>query len=130
MEMLVQWATILSPIIAVLLALWASRYSARDTSKQIESVKELAKIQIKTTQLQLKKELLLTTALYKQASKRYDEERDSDWLYNMCSYGDPRQHEEKKRDLHDNQDIYAKQYETLRQIQSQLDVLIKEIGGE
>ena len=54
MDVIVQWATILSPIIAVLIAWWMSRSSAKDTAKQIaaleenttkqiESIKELSK---------------------------------------------------------------------------------------
>ncbi len=64
MNTIVQWATLLSPIIAVLIAIWASRSSAKDTAKklvaleestkiQVESIKELTKIQIEITKLQL-----------------------------------------------------------------------------
>ena len=35
MYTLVQWATILSPIIAVLIAIWASKSSAKDTAKKL-----------------------------------------------------------------------------------------------
>ena len=37
MNVIVQWATILSPIIAVLIAWWMSKSSKEDTAKQIES---------------------------------------------------------------------------------------------
>ena len=46
METVVQWATILSPIIAVIIAWWMTRNSAKDAAKQIASIKELAKIQL------------------------------------------------------------------------------------
>ena len=42
----VQWATILSPIIAVLVAVWVVVSSKKDTDKQIESIKALSKLQI------------------------------------------------------------------------------------
>lgn len=38
MNVIVQWATILSPIIAVIIAVWASRKSAKDTAKQIAAI--------------------------------------------------------------------------------------------
>ena len=73
-DSIVQWATILSPIIAVLIAWWMSRSSAKDTAKQIaaleesttkqiESIKELARLQmdasIKQVELEIEKNLFL-----------------------------------------------------------------------
>lgn len=57
MEFIVQWATILSPIIAVLIAWWMSKSSAKatdkkiaaledSTNKQVENIKKLAKLQV------------------------------------------------------------------------------------
>ena len=74
MNVIVQWATILSPIIAVLIAWWMSRSSAKDTAKQIaaleesttkqiESIKQLARLQmdasIKQVELEIEKNLFL-----------------------------------------------------------------------
>lgn len=74
MTIVVQWATILSPIIAVLIAWWMSKSSAKDTAKQIaaleesttkqiESIKELARLQmdasIKQVELEIEKNLFL-----------------------------------------------------------------------
>lgn len=74
MSTIVQWATIFSPIIAVLIAWWMSRSSAKDTAKQIaaleesttkqvESIKVLSKQQIeasiKQVELEIEKNLLL-----------------------------------------------------------------------
>ena len=57
---IVQCATILSPIIAVLLAWWTSRSSAKalkeSTKKEIQGMKELAAIQIDTTILEMEYE--------------------------------------------------------------------------
>ena len=81
MEFIVQWATILSPIIAVLIAWWMSKSSARDTAKQIaaleesttkqiESIKKLSRIQIEITSIQLQKELTEARTGYLQASEK------------------------------------------------------------
>ena len=84
MDAIVQWATILSPIIAVLIAWWMSRSSAKDTAKQIaaleesttkqiESIKELARLQmdasIKQVELEIEKNLFLA----KQAQQEWVE---------------------------------------------------------
>lgn len=57
MDIIVQWATILSPIIAVLIAWWTVRSSAKDTAKKISSLEESTREQIsalrKTTEEQI-----------------------------------------------------------------------------
>ena len=81
MNVIVQWTTILSPIVAVFIAWWMSRSSAKDTAKQIaaleesttkqiESIKELARIQIEITSIQLQKELAEARTGYLQASEK------------------------------------------------------------
>lgn len=78
MEQIVQWATILSPIIAVGLAVWANWHSRKDSAKQIaaleestrqqvESIKELSRLQIDVTILQVDLELNKTLNLAQQA---------------------------------------------------------------
>ena len=68
METYVQWATILSPIIAVIIAILASYCSAKDTAekiatfedstaKQIENIQKLAKLQAEIATIQLDKDL-------------------------------------------------------------------------
>lgn len=73
-DYIIQISAILSPIIAVLLAWWASRSSAKDTAKQIaaleesttkqvESIKKLARLQmdasIRQVELEIEKNLFL-----------------------------------------------------------------------
>ena len=69
-DYIVQISAILSPIIAVLLAWWASRSSAKATAKQIaaleestqkqvESIQQLTYTQLKIAKIQLDKELAL-----------------------------------------------------------------------
>lgn len=53
MDIVVQWATILSPIIAVVIAVWAKISSAKDTKKQVESIKELSVQSANDTKKQL-----------------------------------------------------------------------------
>ena len=63
METYVQWATILSPVVAVLIAAWMARKSAKDTAKQVESIralsKQLVESSIKMVDLEIEKNLFL-----------------------------------------------------------------------
>ena len=81
MNVIVQWTTILSPIVAVFIAWWMSRSSAKDTAKQIaaleestakqiESIKELARLQIEISTLQMSKELSDARSQYIQITKK------------------------------------------------------------
>lgn len=87
MNAIVQWATILSPIIAVVIAYWMSKSSKEDTAKQVaaleesttkqvESIKALSKqmveASIKQVELEIEKNLLLA----KQAKKEWEGIKD------------------------------------------------------
>ena len=87
MNTIVQWATILSPIIAVVIAYWMSKSSKEDTAKQVaaleesttkqvESIKALSKqmveASIKQVGLEIEKNLLLA----KQAKKEWEGIKD------------------------------------------------------
>ena len=83
MNVIVQWATILSPIIAVLIAWWMSKSSAKDTAKQIaaleesttkqiESIKELARLQMDATIKQVELEIEKNVLLAKQAQQEWE----------------------------------------------------------
>lgn len=82
MDCIVQWATILSPIIAVGLAWWAVRSSSKDTDKKIAAIKEssereinqlkeLAQLEVEAFTLKLDMELIQRQLMAQQA----DEER-------------------------------------------------------
>lgn len=78
-----QWATILSPIIAVLIAWWMSKSSKEDTakqiaaleestSKQIESIKALSKQMIEASIKQVELEIEKNQLLAKQAKQEWE----------------------------------------------------------
>ena len=69
---IVQWATILSPIIAVLLAWWTCRSSAKESAKQISALKRIAVLQIETSLLEMEYEFLKAET----SMKEYKEEID------------------------------------------------------
>ena len=74
-------AIIIALIVPIGIAIWTVRSSAKDTAKQIaaleesttkqiESIKELARIQIEITSIQLQKELAEARTGYLQASEK------------------------------------------------------------
>lgn len=80
MEYIVQWATILSPIIAVGLAWWALRSSSKDTNKKIAAIKkssereinqlkELAQLEVEALTLKLDMELIQRQLMAQQAEE-------------------------------------------------------------
>lgn len=80
MEYIVQWATILSPIIAVGLAWWAVRSSSKDTDKKIAAIKEssereinqlkeLAQLEVEAFTLKLDMELIQRQLMAQQAEE-------------------------------------------------------------
>lgn len=80
MEYIVQWATILSPIIAVGLAWWAVRSSSKDTDKKIAAIKErsereinqlkeLAQLEVEALTLKLDMELIQRQLIAQQAEE-------------------------------------------------------------
>ena len=80
MEDIVQWATILSPIIAVGLAWWTVRSSSKDTDKKIAAIKEssereinelkeLAQLEVEALTLKLDMELIQRQLMAQQAEE-------------------------------------------------------------
>ncbi len=123
MGIIVQWATIFSPIIAVLIAWWTVRSSAKDTAKQIKSIKELSRLQIEATikqvELEIEKNLLLAT----QAKQEWEgiQNINSSGLSHICEWKDSvmKQFQEQKpeRDYH----LYSKFIKDLKDIRKGLE---------
>lgn len=143
MEYIVQWATILSPIIAILIAVWAIRSSAKDTAKQIaaleesttkqiESVKKLTKIQIEISQIQINKEIWEARARFLQADKKKDELAKFEHSFAMAADIASMYREQHARnvELSSESEFQQKYAHVLEQYQSRLYELSKEMGGE
>ena len=110
MDNLVEWATILSPIIAVALAWYTSKSGARDARKTIKSIKELADIQIRLLQIQLEKEETEAAIRHQQAN-----EEANDSFKRMTSIDEPFYHRmERDTTIANERDF---QLEHLRSIQ-------------
>jgi hypothetical protein len=125
MEAIVQWATILSPIIAVLLAWWTSRSSTRAANKQIATMKELEKIQIHLLQLQISKEMIEANLRESQA---FNQEHDDDHFNMIGGFADSlRQREHRKKDLASEQKFQSERYQWLRKISETLDEMKEQI---
>lgn len=73
MDTIVQWATILSPIIAVLLAWWTSKSSAKENRKQIAALKDIAILQIDTTILEMEYEFFKAETSMKEYKDEIEE---------------------------------------------------------
>ncbi len=80
MDTIVQWATILSPIVAVVLAWLTSRSSAKattrqiaimqeNTEKEINILKELAELQIEALSLEIEMEMTKNRIVVQQAAE-------------------------------------------------------------
>lgn len=152
MGALVQWATILSPIIstiAVVVAVVAIYCNSKDTNKkisaiekstseqiaaieestvkQIKSIKELTEIQIELSSIQLQKELNEARTSYLQVSQRtIDEmERDEAFRHIGGEFEIIRQRQDRRRDLVDEEELKKKYVDNLQGIQGKYNVLKK-----
>jgi hypothetical protein len=126
METIVQWATMFSPIIAVLLAWWTSKSSTRAANKQIATMKELEKIQIHLLQLQINKEKI---DAHLRESQAFSREHEDDHFNNMIGgfHDSLRQMNERKKDLASERQFQAERYQWLQKISETLDEMKKQI---
>lgn len=125
---LVQWATIISPIIAVLLAWWTSRSGARDTAKLIQCAKKLMLINLRIKILELSKE---AKEEHVQFSSLLKKSKDFSRLFNSqypeLSDEALRQHEQKKKDIDDEKDLNIDKRVIIGETMTDLIDLIKDI---
>lgn len=137
MEDVVKWATILSPIIAVLIAWWMGRSSRKatakqiaaleeSTTKQIESIKELARLQIELSTIQIGKELAEVRARWRETSKKSWDVID-DRFANLGFSNDVitklQDRREKQNSLSYEQEFYEKQMNNLEGYLKRMDVI-------
>ena len=127
-DSIVQWATILSPVIAVILAWWTGRSSARNTTKLVQSIKKLMLIHLKTELLYLDKEAKEEHAQFEILSKRsrslfeQSVSYDKDWSLELL-----KRHREKERDVEDKMDFTFDRRKVIADKMAELIKIIKEI---
>lgn len=126
MEIIVQWATILSPIIAVVLAWWMGRSSEKQTAKQIASIKELEKIQINLIQLEIDKEMNEAKVLHGQASEKVNSMRSSYMLGGLADSF--RQVQERKTDTENAREYHSERLHWLYYCQKKLNEMKNQIA--
>lgn len=125
MNSIVQIATILSPIIAVLLAWWAVWSSSKDASKQIDSVKKLTRNQLKISILETNQKIWEAETHLSQISKRvYFDNSSISALFNVGEIGGIA---EKKKDMQDTQEFLQQQQNKLRTLKVELEKLEREM---
>ena len=129
MDIIVQWATILSPIIAVLIAWWTVRSSAKDTAKQIKSLKELSRLQIEATikqvELEIEKNLLLST----QAKQEWEEidQINNSGMASQVQWKEIRMQQFREQKPERDYHLYNKFIEDLKTIKRGLEVNKKKL---
>ena len=127
-DSIVQWATVLSPVIAVILAWWTGRSSARNTAKLVKGIKKLMLIHIKTELLYLEKEAKEEHAQFEILSKRsrslfeQSVSCDKDWSFETL-----KNHREKERDVEDKMDYTFDRRKVIAEEMFELSKLIREV---
>ena len=134
-------AVIIALIVPIGVAIWSVRSSAKDTAKQIaaleesttkhiESVKELARIQIELTSIQMGKELWESRSRYLPASEKSMDALDDHFAMLGVPYNETitrmQDRQEKRKNLSLEQDFYSKQISMLNSYMER----IKAIKGE
>lgn len=77
METIFTWlGSIILPVVAIIIAIRSSRQTSKDATRQIESIKQLAKIQIEMTLSQIEVEIQKNRFLGQQAREEWQEIRD------------------------------------------------------
>ena len=134
---------IIALVVPIGVAIWTVRSSAQDTARkiaaleesttqQIESIKELTKIQIEISILQSNTELKKIAARHKSLNQKVYDESKSDPLFYQCGapFDSLRQKENRRRDLMDDTDMALNELKETHELTAQLNNLKKRIGGE
>ena len=138
MTEVVQWTTILSPIIAVIVAVVAIYCSSRDTNKkiaaiedstakQIKTVKKLTRLQLELSTMQINKELWESRYRHHQTTQK---QSSNDGIgAAMRAQLPPSMQDDwrRKEDLSYEEDFYTKQRQFLEGYQKRLMEIQKEL---
>ena len=141
MNVIVQWTTILSPIVAVFIAWWMSRSSAKDTAKQIaaleesttkqiESIKKLARLQmdasIKQVELEIEKNLFLAN----QAQQEWEgiKEINNSGMASQVQWKEIRMQQFREQKPERDYHLYSKFIKDLKTIKKGLEVSKKKLN--
>lgn len=140
MDSIVQWATILSPIIAVGLAWWTVRSSSKDTAKKIDAIeqstnreierlKEISRLQIEIPLVQLKKELWDAQQHIQIITNQLSELDGFNSSMYAIAYGHEalQRREEKCKDLKSERAFYFEQQKAIKEYLSQLEEIKKKL---
>ena len=125
MNTIVQWATLLSPIVAIGLAVWVNCASRKDTKKQIHAIKRLSVLQAEITIIQNEIELFKNNIKLQQA-KELEFDEHSIAAYQMTAWELQKMHNENKRS-HFDKDYYLKLQIELQEKQKELIKLKNEL---
>ena len=68
--------SIILPLVAIIIAIWSSHRTSKDATRQVESIKQLAKIQIETTLRQIEVEIQKNRLLAQQAREEWQKLED------------------------------------------------------
>lgn len=127
-EAITQWATILSPIIAVILAWWTCRSGARDTAKLITCAKKLMQINIRMKLLDLSKEAKGEHVEFSSLLKKSkDINKNIHSKYYDWNDDTLNQYEEKGKEVEDKIDLNFDRRKVIGETMTELIELIKEI---
>lgn len=125
MDMIVKLATILSPIIAIGLAVWVNYASRKDTKKQINAIKRLSVLQAEITIIQNEIELFKSNIKLQQA-KELEFDDNGIAAYQMDAWRLQQMHNVNKKS-HFDKDYYLKLQVKLQEKQNELIKLKKEL---
>lgn len=140
METIEQWATILSPIIAVAIAWWMSKSSSKDTAKKIDAIeqnankqirqlKELSRLQLQITTIQLNKELWDAVKNYQINDEQVEELDGRNASFYVMAYGNEafERKKERNKDFILKRNFYSEQQKVIKKLLSQLENIKKQL---
>ncbi|WP_279193560.1 hypothetical protein [Butyricimonas paravirosa] len=131
METVFTWVgSIILPVIAIVIAICSSRQTSKDATRQIESVKRLAEIQIETTLRQIEVEIQKNRLLGQQAREEWQKIRD---LKNSQLGGNEDYRNHRKREIEEERpreqmEFYNTYIQSLNEISGKLIKLKKKLN--